>query len=169
MEQLTGTHLPLANENMGWECPLNVPIDSINGRTFPHWVLRQPIKMGGLGIRSQVETSPAAFIGGLEQALPHLTGPEGVCQNLVGILGEGTQHMLERWQPLLNSGCRTGQEFRRAWEALQSEAQQSVLPIWAQSWKPLFLSHLKAQEKDQQTEAHGEKSPSKERISEEQC
>ena len=46
-------------------------------------------KNGGLGLRKQVELSPAAYIGGLEQALPHFTGEGGVCQQLKGVLGDG--------------------------------------------------------------------------------
>ena len=40
--------------------------------------------MGGVGIRSQAEINPTAFIGGLEQALPHFIVAGGVCQQLAG-------------------------------------------------------------------------------------
>ena len=65
LEKLLGMHIPLQGEGLGWECPLFLPIEGLDGRSFQQWVLRQPIKMGGLGLRSKVETSPAAFIGGL--------------------------------------------------------------------------------------------------------
>ena len=45
--------------------------------------------MGGVGIRSQVEINPTAFIGGLEQALPHFIVAGGVCQQLAGVTGDG--------------------------------------------------------------------------------
>ena len=80
--------------------------------------------MGGLGIRSQLELSPAAFIGGLEQALPHFTGPGGVCQQLVGVVGDGQGQVSNRWQPLLNLGCRTGSELAHALALLQREATE---------------------------------------------
>ena len=76
------------------------------------WVLRQPVKAGGFGLRSNLETSPAAFIGGLEQALPHFTGERGVCQQLAGVLGDWTGQEERRW------------ELQGAWEILQREALQ---------------------------------------------
>ena len=82
MDKLIGVHVPLHEEGLGWDCPLRLPIMGLNGKSFQHWVLRQPIKMGGFGLRSKVETSPAAFIGGLEQALPHFTGEGGICPAL---------------------------------------------------------------------------------------
>ena len=30
----------------------------------------------------------------------------------------------QRWQPLIESGCRTGQELVRAWENLQNEGKR---------------------------------------------
>ena len=47
------------------------------------------VKMGGVGIRSQGEINPTAFIGGLEQALPHFIVAGGVCQQLAGVTGDG--------------------------------------------------------------------------------
>merc|ERR1711954_15730 len=55
IENLLGMHVPLHGEGLGWECPLQLPIQGLDGRSFQHWVIRQPIKMGGLGIRSKVE------------------------------------------------------------------------------------------------------------------
>ena len=75
-------------------------------------------------MRSKVEVSPAAFIGGLEQALPHFTVEGGVCPQLVGVLGEWVGQEDRRWQHLLQSGCRTGRELSVAWGILQSEARQ---------------------------------------------
>ena len=80
--------------------------------------------MGGLGLRSNIETSLPAFIGGLELSLPHLTGPDGVCTSLEDIVGNGLLPPSNRWKPLLDSGCRTGQELKMAWQQLQEEDQQ---------------------------------------------
>ena len=44
--------------------------------------------MGGVGIRSQVEINPTAFVGGLEQALPPFILAGGVCQQLAGVTGD---------------------------------------------------------------------------------
>ena len=87
-------------------------------------MLRQPVKGGGFGLRSNVETSPAAFIGGLEQSLPHFSGEGGVCPQLSGVLGDWTGQDARRWQHLLESGCRTGRELSISWETLQREAEQ---------------------------------------------
>ena len=32
-----------------------------------------------------------------------------------------------RWQPLIDSGCRTGTELVRAWQVLQTEVLESVI------------------------------------------
>ena len=122
LESLLGSHIPLHGEGLGWDCPLWLPIQGLDGRSFQQWVVRQPIKMGGCGLRSKVETSPAAFIGGIEQALPHLTGEGGVCPQLEHVLGDWAGHESTRWQQLLQSGCRTGQEFAASWRILQQEA-----------------------------------------------
>lgn len=50
----------------------------LQNHSFQHWLVREPIKMGGLGLRSLVETSPVAFVGGVEMAIPHLTGERGI-------------------------------------------------------------------------------------------
>ena len=124
IERLLGVHLPMYDEGLGWECPVQVPVEGLQGRSFQHWVMRQPVKMGGLGLRGQVELSPAAFIGGLEQALPHFIGVGGVCPQLVAVLGEGDGQVDLRWQTLLRSGCRTGRELEQSWLVLQREARQ---------------------------------------------
>ena len=124
LEKLVGMHIPMEVEAVGWDCPLHVPVDGLGGRSFQQWVIRQPVKMGGLGLRSQVELSHAASIGGLEQALSHFTGKGGVCKQLVGVLGEWDGQEDRRWQPLLESDCRTGKELALAWAVLQNEAKQ---------------------------------------------
>ena len=74
-----------------------------------------------------METSPAAFIGGLEQALPHFTGEGGICQLLQPVLGDWTGQGDKRWQQLLRSGCRTAQEFSTSWDVLQEEARECTV------------------------------------------
>ena len=41
-----------------------------------------------MGLRSMADVSLAAFIGGIEQSLPHFVGEEGICQQLSTVLGE---------------------------------------------------------------------------------
>ena len=85
-------------------------------------LIPQPIKFGGLGVRSLIETSPAAFIGGVEMSLPHFTGVGGICPSLEGVVGlvEGGS----RWQTFLENGSRTAREFSESWSGLQVEIRQ---------------------------------------------
>ena len=137
LSTLLGMHIPMQAEGFAYECPIDVPVENILGRSFQHMVIRQPLKMGGLGIRSHVETSLAAYIGGLEQALPHMTGTDGVCQLLEEVLGDGQGTSLTRWQPLIRSGCRTGQELVSAWSQLQEEARQCAAYLGQELVSPL--------------------------------
>ena len=74
-----------------------------------------PVRLGGMGLRSMSDVSLAAFIGGVEQSLPHFVGEDGVCQQLTSVLGdmENTGH---RWRDLLTRvpEYRRGVEFLTA-------------------------------------------------------
>ena len=85
LEAAVGAHIPRGEEGRGWEVTLPVP--GREGLSFQHWVVRQPIKMGGMGFRSLEETSLVAFLGTLEQTVPSFSGPEGGCPQLAEILG----------------------------------------------------------------------------------
>ena len=75
-------------------------------------------------MRSMVETSILAYIGGVEQALPNFVGEGGVCQQLAPVLGD-MSNSSTRWQQLLTSGSRTGEELTWAWDTLRQEALES--------------------------------------------
>jgi len=137
LRKLLGMHIPMQAEGFVYECPIEVPVENISGRSFQHMVIRQPLKMGGLGIRSHTETSPAAYIGGLEQALPHMTGLQGVCQMLQEVIGDGQGSTSTRWQALIQSGCRTGKELVSAWSLLQEEARQCAAYLGEELKAPL--------------------------------
>ena len=106
-----------------WNKAINVPIEILRDRSFQNWVMRLPIRLGGLGIRSCVETSPAAFIGGIEQSLPHFTKHGGVCLQLKEAIGT-FEESNSRWQTLIESGSRTGVEFEHSWNSLKEEVDQ---------------------------------------------
>ena len=55
-------------------------------RTFQEWVVRLPVRLGGFGIRSLKETSSIALFL-FEQAIPAFQGPNGVCPQLVDVMG----------------------------------------------------------------------------------
>ena len=57
LEHNTRLHIPKGEEGLGVECVLDVPgIQSLQGRSFQSLLVHQPVKLGGLGLRSQVET-----------------------------------------------------------------------------------------------------------------
>ena len=108
------------------ECILNFArVPSLSGRSYQRLLVAQPVKLGGLGIRSLVETRHPAFLGGLEQALPFMVAGE-LCelplapslQAMIGdMAGQG------RWAGLLAAGSRTALEFQVAWADLAGEAR----------------------------------------------
>ena len=64
--------------------------------SFQLWLVRQPVKLGGIVLRSLADTSAVAFIGSVEMAVPHLTssgGEEAICPQLEEVIGsvEGPQ------------------------------------------------------------------------------
>ena len=123
LQHATKLHIPRVDEGLGVECVLHVPgIVSLQGRSFQHWLVQQPVKQGGLGLCSLVETSPAAFIGGVEMSLPHFIGEEGICPLLQEQVGrvEG----VNRWGTFLEAGSRTSSKFNQAWWSFRLEAKQ---------------------------------------------
>ena len=125
LEAVVGSHLPRQQEGLGYEHCLDIPIQNLTGNSFLTWVAKMPIRLGGLGIRCQADISPLAYIGALEQSLPHFGGEKGVCQPLAHLV-ERNGDVNMRWRPLLESGCRTGIELARAWEVVQAEAEAKL-------------------------------------------
>ena len=117
--------IPRGEEGLGVECILDLPgIDSLQGRSYQRFLIAQPVKLGGLGLRSLEETRYPAFLGGLEQALPRMVAgelcPVPLAPGLRGVIGcmAGQQ----RWAEMLAGGSRTAEEFRAAWNCLSGEA-----------------------------------------------
>ena len=54
-------------------------------------MMRTPVRLGGMGLRSVAETSLAAIVGGVEQAVPHFDVEGGLCTQLAPILGDMSQ------------------------------------------------------------------------------
>ena len=120
LEMVVGLEIPLgAHQDT---IVINSPVASREGWSFPAWVLRQPIKCGGAGLRSFTELCRPAFVGALELAIPSLH--TGFCPILTPLVG-GEEHFGDgwegRWRPLLDSGCRAGRELASAWDWLQQE------------------------------------------------
>ena len=57
MEKLLGCPIPMNETGEHWNCPVNVPVDGLQGRSFQSWILRLPIRSGGLGIRSNAHST----------------------------------------------------------------------------------------------------------------
>ena len=88
LEKSAGFPIPRVDEGRGLECCPNPPIVRWQGRSYQELMVRTPVRLGGMGLRSVVETSLAAYVGGVEQALPHFVGEGGICQQLRQVLGE---------------------------------------------------------------------------------
>ena len=124
VQKATCLAIPMVDQGMGVEhCP-RPPVDRIAEKSYQNWMMRTPVRLGGMGLRSVAETSIAAFVGGIEQSVPHFVGEGGLCTQLAPILGDMSQST-ERWTGMLASGCRTGVEFETAWQSLKQEASQS--------------------------------------------
>ena len=86
-------------------------------------MLRIPVRLGGMGLRSVSETSLAAYIGGVVQDVTHFAGKGGICQQLGPFLD--MERPASRWQGMMASGCGTGLEFAASWYTLRHEATES--------------------------------------------
>ena len=117
LEKVAGFAIPQEAAGLGWDHCLDIPVTGLRGRSFQSWVAGLPIRLGGLGLRSQEELSPLAYIGALEQSIPYFGGEDGICPQLAHLMGE---NVADRWAPLIQSGCRTGRELVRLWEKQQT-------------------------------------------------
>ena len=84
------------------------------------------------------DVSLPAFLGAVEQSLPHFLGEEGIFPQLSNVLVEVGDGM-NRWRGLLESGCRTGQELKALWTTLQEEAGQMTTYLGAGFDGPLAI------------------------------
>ena len=124
LEGATDLDIPRLDMGRGVECCPQLPVTRQQGKSYQDWMVRLPIRLGGMGMRSMVDISLAAFIGSVEQALPHFVGADGVCQQLTNILGD-MRDTGNRWRELIASGSRTGVELDMAWNTLRGEAMES--------------------------------------------
>ena len=73
------------------ECLVEVPgVPGLQGKSYQSWIAAQPVNLTGLVLRSLVETSTAAYVGGIKQAIPHMLGQNGqpcICPQLQEVLG----------------------------------------------------------------------------------
>ena len=125
MERATGLHIPREEEGRGVECVLDIPVRGLRGKSFQHHLVRMPVREKGMGLRSMVDTIPAAFLGSIEMSLPFFCGEDGLCNQLMPVVGDvRTEEAGARWHTLLASNSRTAAEFTTCWEELQGEARE---------------------------------------------
>ena len=79
LEQTADSSIPRSQDLNRDGVILTIP--GLPDRTYQEWVVRQPIRLGGFGLRSQSELSPAAFVGAVEQILPSFVGVKGIAPN----------------------------------------------------------------------------------------
>ena len=103
--------------------------------------VRLPVCHKGYGLRALADIVWGAYLGGLEQAIPHfaMAGPrrgdplEGLLPSLAAVVGSDflKPGQTNRWDTLLNSGERTGAELRHAYNQIQQEivATRAIVPI----------------------------------------
>ena len=68
LEEVGGFTIPQEGGNLDYTCPMGLEVAWLRGRSFQAISSTLPIKSGGLGIRSQVDLSPAAWLGALEHS-----------------------------------------------------------------------------------------------------
>ena len=95
-----------------------------------------------MGIRRQTDLSTVAFIGALEQTVPAFTGDKGVCPQLSHLVGEPGV-VDRRWEPLVQSGCRTGRELVVAWNSLTTEATECAAYL-SEATETMFTVQVEA-------------------------
>lgn len=74
LEKAAGLSIPRVDEGRDLECCPLLPVNRLQHRAYQDWMVRMPVRLGGMGLRSVADTSLAAYIGGVEQALSHFLG-----------------------------------------------------------------------------------------------
>ena len=119
---------------VGFPVPMIANVDTISidsgllnrsDWSFVAWVLRQPIKSAGLGLRAHAETCRPAFIGAVELTVSKF---QKFCPPLAEMFGDEDDfgEVWEgRWRKLLSSGSRLAKEFHTSWLMLQHESKRA--------------------------------------------
>ena len=63
---MLGQHILMGEEGLGWKESVTIPVKALDGRSFQIWLVRMPIRHGGMGLAFQEDLAPLAFIGSLE-------------------------------------------------------------------------------------------------------
>ena len=127
LEEVCGTKIP-SNYNAETNHDFKITVGGEGGLRVPlaQLLVRQPVKQGGMGLRSQKSLCLPAFLGAVERSIPRMAdGFSDILGEKFGgreVFGPDASPMT-RWQQTLDSDTRLGREFRLAWEELVREAQ----------------------------------------------
>ena len=87
--------------------------------------MRLPVRERGMGLRSLVDTIPAAFLDSVEMSLPFFCGEGGLCEQLLPVVGDMREEEEGvRWRTFLAANTRTAREFTSCWVELQEEGRE---------------------------------------------
>ena len=86
-----------------------------------------------------METSPIAFIGAVEMAIPHFTGDKGICRQVEDLIGDVAGSDSDRWHDFLQAGSRTSVEFATSWGKLHEEATHFATLLGKELQSPLSM------------------------------
>ena len=70
LEWAVGQHMPRLEEGLVTECVLDVPVETMAGKSYQENLVHLPIRLRGFGLRSVANITLTAFIGGVEP-IPH--------------------------------------------------------------------------------------------------
>lgn len=124
LEAATGLTIPFTDSGGGFECSLDLPIQSLNNQSIQSHISQLPISKGGLGLRKISATSLPAFVGGIELSLPFFTGDLGIAPALEEVIGRPDRGTGARWAELIRHNTRTGRELAAAWNKMKDDAQE---------------------------------------------
>ena len=128
LEETVSFDIPLGERGQEGDVVITVPVEGISGKSFQHWAVRQPVKLYGWGYRSLKETCIPAYLGTLETSIPRMKDISPILVETWGgaeSWGSGAP-TTTRWSAVLGSGCREGDEMKRAWDSLTREARDSA-------------------------------------------
>ena len=69
LDWATDLDIPKVNTGRGVECCPLVLVTRQQGKSYQEWMVRLPICLGGMGMRSKVDIILAAYFGSVEKAL----------------------------------------------------------------------------------------------------
>ena len=117
LEAAAGSSVPRAGQlqGTGTDFVVNVPVSSIEGRTFAELGVRQPNRLHGGGVRSHEDSCFPGYVGALEQAAAYMASSPVLAESFGGeeAWGEDADPG-SRWTSLLDSRARDGVELRAA-------------------------------------------------------